>query len=95
MKLVFKVGEETHPFELPLLEFSTIEKWEANKRYTYTISISEDVEGEIEEDFTPETPVKSNVLIQNTGMSTAYIRAAVVGYWENGNGKIIKEWNIK
>ena len=94
MKLVFKVGEETHPFELPLPEFSTINQWEANKRYTYTISVSEDVKVEIEEDFTPETPVKSNVLIQNTGMSTAYIRAAVVGYWENSNGKIIKEWNI-
>lgn len=95
MKLVFKVGEETHPFELPLPEFSTIEKWEANKRYTYTISISEDVKVEIEEDFEPETPVKSNVQIQNTGMSTAYIRAAVVGYWENSSGKIIKEWNIE
>lgn len=94
MKLVFKVGEETHPFELALLDFSTIEKWEANKRYTYTISISEDVKVEIEEDFEPETPVKSNVQIQNTGMSTAYIRAAIVGYWENSDGKVIKEWSI-
>ena len=94
MKLVFKVGEETHPFELPLPEFSTITKWEANKRYTYTISISEDVKVEIEEDFKPETPVKSNVQIQNTGMSTAYIRAAIVGYWENSDGKVIKEWSI-
>lgn len=94
MKLVFKVGEETHPFELPLPDFSAIEKWEANKRYTYTISISEDVKVEIEEDFKPETPVKSNVQIQNTGMSTAYIRAAIVGYWENSDGKVIKEWSI-
>jgi len=94
MKLVFKVGEETHPFELPLPDFSAIEKWEANKRYTYTISISEDVKVEIEEDFEPETPVKSNVQIQNTGMSTAYIRAAIVGYWENSDGKVIKEWSI-
>ena len=95
MKLSIKVGEKWYNYEKALSDFSaTIPQWKANKRYTYTISISEYVEVTIEEDVT--NTVKSNVRIQNTGLTTSYIRAAIVGYWENADGtRIISPWNIE
>lgn len=95
MKLSMKIGEKWYNYEKNLDDFSsTIPKWEANKRYTYTISVSEYVEVSIEETLTQT--VKSNVRIQNTGLTTSYIRAAIVGYWENEEGtRIISSWDIE
>lgn len=38
-------------------------------------------------------PRKQNIQITNTGRSDIYIRATLVGGWENKNGEIITEWN--
>lgn len=92
MKLSIKVGEKEYHYEKDLQEFESLPDWKANKRYTYTFSISEYVEVDIDEEVT--STVKSNVRLQNTGLTTAYLRAAVVGYWENKDGDIIGSWNI-
>ena len=42
----------------------------------------------VEEDFDGQT--KNNVTIKNTGTTSAYIRAAVVGNWVDKDGKIIQ-----
>jgi hypothetical protein len=42
--------------------------------------------------------VKDEVKIQNTGFSTSYIRAAIVGYWsvtkEDGTEEVVASWDI-
>lgn len=38
--------------------------------------------------------VKSNVIITNTGSTSAYIRARIVGNWvDNQTGQIVQKWN--
>ena len=37
--------------------------------------------------------VKNNLTIQNTGIVTGYIRAAIVGYWKNAEGVIEAPWS--
>ena len=66
---------------------ATSPKWEADKRYTYTISVPEEVLVEVDDDVTGN--VKSGISIQNTGLATAYIRASIMAYWVNENGVII------
>lgn len=71
------------------------ECWSAGKTYLYTldyktfsISVSDKVTGN----------VKSNVIIRNTGSTTAFIRATLVGYWakegKNGNRIIVAPWDM-
>lgn len=93
MSLQIKVGEKIYAYNKSLNDFANaFPEWEPNKRYTYTFSIKEYVEVGIDEKLT--STVKSNVRLQNTGLTTAYLRAAVVGYWENKDGDIIGSWNI-
>ena len=90
-----KIGEKIYSF--PLNKFSGItEKWEPNKRYIYTISKSGYVDVEVDDNCT--ATLKSDVKIQNTGLTTAYIRAAIVGYWavtgSDGVEEIVASWDI-
>ena len=61
-----------------------ISSWEADKKYIFTIGLPDDISVEIEDQV--EGLVKHSVEIQNTGMTTGYIRAAIVGYWVNPDG---------
>ncbi|MBR5856670.1 MAG: fimbrillin family protein [Bacteroidales bacterium] len=65
-------------------------KWEADKKYIYSISIQSDL---VDIEVTDEVAgaVKSNVKITNTGNIPVYIRAMVVGYWSVGN-YIVSAW---
>ena len=72
------IGDITHQFPAKKLSELTPE-WETNKKYTYTINKSGEVRVGVR-DRVSET-VKDEVKIQNTGFSTSYIRAAIVGYW--------------
>lgn len=62
-------------------------------RYTFTIGLTGDID--IEVDDKVEGKTKSDVTIQNTGISTGYIRAAVVGWWEDESGSVTAPWREK
>ena len=65
-----------------------ISAWEAGKTYVYTIAIDEDVNVNITDTVTSDN-VKNNLVVTNTGSVKAYLRAAVIGNWTDGNGKVI------
>lgn len=87
--VVFSYNGVNYDMEIPLKDIHT--EWEANKKYTYTISIKETVEVFVDD--TVSGNVKSNVTIRNTGLSDAYIRATIVGYWENAEGNVVDWWD--
>ena len=57
--------------------------WQAGQLRTYTFKIN-DVNVKIEDTVT--STVKENIVITNTGNTDAFIRAAVVGQWLDGDG---------
>ena len=68
----------------PLSKFLTTTEaaiWEQGKSYTYKISTPQEVEVEINEDFTPGSNIKENVFFTNTGLAPINVRATLVGYW--------------
>lgn len=89
------IGDITHQFPAKKLSELT-PKWETNKKYTYTINKGGEVRVGVR-DRVSET-VKDKVKIQNTGFSTSYIRAAIVGYWsvtkEDGTEEVVASWDI-
>ena len=89
------IGNITHEFPAKKLSELTPE-WETNKKYTYTINKSGEVRVGVRDRVS--STVKDEVKIQNTGFSTSYIRAAIVGYWsvtkEDGTEEIVASWDI-
>ena len=65
-------------------------EWLPGKRYTYVITCEETVGIEITDSVTSD--VKSNLSITNTGTSVVYVRAYIVGWWENENGDVVAPW---
>ncbi|MBQ8225305.1 MAG: fimbrillin family protein [Bacteroides sp.] len=90
LQVSFRIGAKDYNFEKKLGELT--EQWAPHKRYTYVLSRSGYVEVSVDDRCT--TDVKSDVKIQNTGLTTAYIRATIVGYWESPNGDIVSAWDI-
>lgn len=88
------IGDLTHEF--PAKKFSGItDEWKPNRKYTYTITKGGEVKVDVRDDHS-ET-IKENVKIQNSGFTTSYIRAAIVGYWsvtKDGVEEIASEWDI-
>lgn len=87
------IGDIVHDF--PLKKFSELTaEWEPNKKYTYTINKGGEVKVDVRNDNTND-----NVKIQNTGFTTSYIRAAIIGYWyvtdDDGIEEIVASWDIK
>lgn len=68
--------------------------WKAHHKYTYTLSLKEGVTVDVTDKVNDERNEKSNVVIKNTGESTSYIRAAIVGHWVSDAGVILSPWNI-
>ena len=86
------IGDVVHDF--PEIQFSELTAaWEPNKKYTYTINKGGEVKVDVRNDNTND-----NVKIQNTGFTTSYIRAAIVGYWyvtdDAGIEEIVASWDI-
>jgi len=86
------IGDIVHEF--PLKKFSELTaEWEPNKKYTYTINKGGEVKVDVRNDNTND-----NVKIQNTGFTTSYIRAAIIGYWyvtdDDGIEEIVASWDI-
>ena len=69
--------------------------WEAGNTYTYVLSIANRLEISVEDTVTDNT--KRDVEIRNTASSTVkcYIRAAVIGNWFDGDGKIVEAWKVE
>lgn len=88
--LTFTIGEQeytlTHAFK------DVVDAWQPDTKYIFTIGLPDEVDVEVED--LVEDVVKKDVTIQNTGISTGYIRAAIVGYWvDSSTGDIVAPWN--
>lgn len=72
------IGGKIHTFEPKLLRENTA-NWEEGKMYTYTITSGGYVESTVTEQSTSHT--FSDFKVQNTGWTTTFVRAAIIGYW--------------
>ncbi len=63
----------------------------ADTRYTFTLSLAGSMGITITD--ACSNGVKNNVVITNTGRSTGYVRAAIVGWWKNNSNNIVAPWN--
>ena len=89
-----KIGDITHEFPGKRMSDITPE-WKVNRKYIYTITKGGEVKVDVRDSNT--STVKSNVKIQNSGFTTSYIRAAIVGYWyvvKDGVEEIAAVWDI-
>ena len=68
-----------------------VDKLEADTRYTFTLSLAGSMGITITD--VCSNGVKNNVVITNTGKSTGYVRAAIVGWWKNNSNNIVAPWN--
>ena len=68
-----------------------VTKLEADTRYTFTLSLAGSMGITITD--ACSNGVKNNVVITNTGKSTGYVRAAIVGWWKNNSNNIVAPWN--
>ena len=67
--------------------------WLANKKYTYTISLPEEVEVFVDDDVDDAKKIKSGLEIKNTGLSPIYVRVAIIGNWKNETTEqIVADW---
>ena len=88
----FRLEEKNYRFSYPLNKLHA--DWQANKKYTYTLSITEYVEVDVEDSVSGENnTLKDQVTIQNTGLADVYIRAVIVGYWMRDNN-VVAGWKI-
>lgn len=68
--------------------------WKAHHKYTYTLSLKEGVTVDVTDEVNNEGKTKENVVIKNTGESTSYIRATIVGHWTTEGGIVLLPWKI-
>ena len=88
------VGDIIHKFPPKKISEITPE-WKANRKYVYTITKGGEVKVDVRDSNTGT--VKENVKILNSGFTTSYIRAAIVGYWyvvKDGVEEIASAWDI-
>ena len=68
-------------------------EWLPGKKYTYSLSGEEIVDVEVQDEFISNDPmVKGNLSITNTGNVPVYVRAYIVGWWENSEGVVVAPW---
>lgn len=92
--LTFAIEEETYTLRHAFS--GIVSSWKPDTKYIFTIGLPDEVDVEVED--LVEGVVKKNVTIQNTGISTGYIRAAIVGYWVDNSGgsmqgSIVAPWD--
>ena len=67
--------------------------WRAGKKYIYTLLSEEKVDVEVTDEFTSVEPkVIGNLKITNSSNVPVYVRAYIVGWWENEAGDIVSPW---
>lgn len=96
LSLVFDVGGNEYTLTRTFNELG-ITDWSADMIYTYTLSTSKEVQVEITESVVSnDNKLLDDVVIQNNGLATAYVRAAIVGWWEkeiDGEWQSIAPWD--
>ena len=76
-----------------LFAASSSKEWYAGKKYIYTIVGEEVVEIEVSDEFINNDPIIiGNLDITNTSNCPVYVRAYVVGWWENEAGDVVHPW---
>lgn len=98
---VFSEGDTYH-LDVPLNKF-TLNQWNANKKYTYSLTTPEEINIDIDDELVDNKRKKQNLEITNTGLATVYIRAVAVGYWTiinpdveyAGGHTIIANWDSR
>lgn len=86
------------PMTKKLKEISS--QWLPNKKYTYIISLPDEVEVLVDDKVDEATEkIKSDLVIKNTGIAPIYVRAAIIGNWvveknKDGNTtyEVVAEW---
>lgn len=71
-------------------------EWEADKVYTYTLNINDEVEIDVSSEVSNDYTICENPQITNNGLTSVYLRAAIVGCWEkeiDGEWQSITPWN--
>lgn len=96
--LKFAVGDDEREFSTSLKDIKQLipdgseqAKFQPDKRYIFTIGLEGDVDVEVTDKVVES--VKSELSIQNTGISNGYIRAAIVGYWADESGNAMEAWD--
>lgn len=103
--IYFKVQDRPYTLERTLKSIvgSSPAIWEPNKKYTYTISLPEEVKVEVSDELNPANTIKSKLNITNTGISPVYIRVTFIGNWvtekvEADNSKsyeVVADWTAE
>ena len=76
-----------------LFAASSSKEWYAGKKYIYTIVGEEIAQVEISDEFVSNEPMSvGNLEIVNKGNGPAYIRAYILGWWENETGDVVSPW---
>lgn len=94
-KLVISITVNGRPYTLDkeLKDIMTSLKWEANKKYTYIISLPDEVKVNVDDDVDAAKKIKSGLEIKNTGLSPIYVRVAIIGNWKNETTEqIVADW---
>ena len=90
-KFVMTFSIEGREYTLEKAFNTIVSAWEADKKYVFKIGLPDEIDVDIEDNV--EEFVKKDVTIQNTGIATGYIRAAIIGYWINSStGRICDPW---
>jgi len=68
--------------------------WYPGMKYIYTVSCEETVKVDVEDEFMSLDPlVIGNPAITNNGTAGVYVRACIVGWWEDTEGVVVAPWN--
>lgn len=100
LTISMKVNGRSYILEKKLTEVMTTPQWVANKKYTYIISLPDEVKVHVGDTVDKATEkIKSDLVIKNTGLSPIYVRAAIFGNWvtehvENGDTTyhVVADW---
>lgn len=88
LTLSFLIDGKEYSLDKKFADF--LSAWEADKKYLFTIGLPDEIKVEVTDEV--DGVVKQNVVIQNAGVASGYIRAAIVGYWMGSNGVVAAPW---
>lgn len=90
LEIGFNIQDRYYLLKKSLKSILSSGRFEADRRYTFTLGIPDEVDVSVEDDVAGN--VKSNIQITNTGFGPGYIRMALVGNWVNSHDVIIAPW---
>lgn len=77
----FTVNGRSYSLKKTLKDIMEPDVWLPNKKYTYTISLPEEVEVNVDDKVDATNKIKSDLNITNTGIAPIYVRANIIGNW--------------